>query len=638
MMMTTDGGTADLPAALDLAAFEQVADSVFRPIGRLPAWLRLESTASFDLAEEFPILEIFLPDCEPAWAGGKPLESDIWTEPDGHGGELYLQAVATALPNPAGSARRLLILRPLPQALFTYQQLAHDLELQKEQVERLSRELELKRQEAERATRAKSDFLATMSHEIRTPLNAVIGMADVLAATPLTREQLRCVEVSQRNGVGLLTLINDILDLAKVEAGRVELEMADMDLRDVIARASEVVEGRALAKGLALRHTIAPDVPVYLRGDPNRLRQILINLLGNSIKFTDKGELAVSVTRNPEGHPENGALLRFAVSDTGIGIPPDKVNQVFESFTQADSSTTRKYGGTGLGLTVSKQLVELMGGRIWVESQPGAGSTFFFTAKLGVQEDQSDRGSAQRLPASPVQLEPLLSGMRILLADDSEDNRFLILSYLKRARCAIDVAEDGEAAVRQFRPGKYDVILMDVEMPVMDGYMAIREIRRLERESGAQPAPVLALTAHAFAEMAQKGFEAGFTDLLTKPIRSLTLLEALARHFTPKAGLAADTVRIVIEEGMEDVAPAYLDKRRAEISTYRQALESSNFDAIRMLAHKMKGTGAGYGFPVLTDLGSALEAAAKRGDRDEIQIKLDEFDRYVHRVELEYSK
>ncbi len=418
------------------------------------------------------------------------------------GGELYLQAVATALVE-----RRFIAIRSLPQALFTYQQLAHDFELEKEKVERLSRELEVKRREAERATQAKSDFLATMSHEIRTPLNAIIGMADVLSGTPLSSEQQKCVDVFQRNGVSLLNLINDILDLSKVEAGRVELEATAMDLRDIIARAMEVVEGRVRAKGLSLRQVIAPGVPVHLVGDPNRLRQIIINLLGNSIKFTDRGGLEVRVELDPDdGRP---GRLRFGINDTGIGIPEDKLGVIFESFSQADSSTTRKYGGTGLGLAISKQLVELMGGRIWVESQVGAGSTFFFTAEFQLQENPLEQGLPEKSPsARPIEeLEGLVSGLNILLADDSDDNRYLIRSYLKRSEVVIEIAENGEIAARKFREGHYDVVLMDVEMPVMDGYQATAEIRRFEKETGSPATPVLALTAHAFAEMVVRGLK-----------------------------------------------------------------------------------------------------------------------------------
>ncbi len=664
MKTTDESGWSGLPALLDLAIFEQLPDARFRPVGRLPKWWPLPvergGEDSIDLTEHFPLLELFLAECEPAWepTTGLKLESDIWSEPGPQSDELYLQAVAAC-----SGGRRLIVLRSLPVALFTYQQLAHDLELEKERVERMSRELievnrelDVKRQEADRATRAKSDFLATMSHEIRTPLNAIIGMADVLSGTTLTREQQRCVDVFQRNGVGLLNLINDILDLSKVESGKVELEETPFDLIDVIARAIEVVEVRASSKGLTLRQTIAPGVPVFLVGDPNRLRQIIINLLGNSIKFTEHGGLEVRV--EPEPADSRPGSFRFAVSDTGIGIPPDKVDQIFESFTQVDSSTTRKYGGTGLGLTISKQLVELMGGRIWVESTLGKGSTFFFTARLRVQDNQSQRSDAK---ATNTAVAPLTipSGLRILLADDSEDNRFLILSYLNKANAGIDIAENGEIAARMFRSSHYDLVLMDVEMPVMDGYAATQEIRRFERETGAQPTPVLALTAHAFADMAEKSLAAGFTGHLTKPIRKVTLLEAVAGYASgvgadrlsspalvegsqsassdaPARGL--ERIRIAVEPGMEDVVPSYLDKRRKEVPQYRQALANQDFDAIRMLGHKMKGTGAGYGFAELTAIGAALEQAALRADVPAILAKVEDLARYVEGVELEYPK
>jgi len=659
--------TEDLFAALDLAVFERRADGSFDPVGRIPEWLQI-SDGPIDLCDTFPLLELFVSECDDEWRG----QSDVWTEPDPRGGELYLQAVATKLGD-----RRFIALRSLPQALFTYQQLAHDFELEKEKVERLSRELEVKRREAERATQAKSDFLATMSHEIRTPLNAIIGMADVLSATPLSPEQQKCVDVFQRNGVSLLNLINDILDLSKVEAGRVELEATAMDLRDVIARAMEVVEGRARTKGLSLRQTIAPEVPVHLIGDPNRLRQIIINLLGNSIKFTDKGGLEVRVECDPDdsraGLLPGQSRLRFGISDTGIGIPEDKLGLIFESFSQADSSTTRRYGGTGLGLAISKQLVELMDGHIWVESKVGVGSTFFFTAGFQVQENPIEQDQKAQTARPIEELEELVSGLRILLADDSEDNRYLIRSYLKRTSVVVEIAENGEMAARMFREGHYDIVLMDVEMPVMDGYQATGEIRRFEKETGSPATPVLALTAHAFAEMAVRGAEAGFTALLTKPIRKVTLLEALAEHGKKNAGVATGAAEnvalsrtrptiaasplvkttsgtgtaevpetlvrnmIQVEEGMEDVVPGYLEKRRAEVPVYAEALARDDFDSIKRLAHKMRGTGSGYGFPVLTELGSAMEKAAIGGDSAQIRESLQQFAQYLDSIELKYS-
>ena len=510
----------------------------------------------------------------------------------------------------------------------------------------VNRELEVKRQEAERATQAKSDFLATMSHEIRTPMNAIIGMADVLSGTTLTPEQKKCVDVFQRNGVALLNLINDILDLSKVESGKVELEAVDFDLREVVDRALEVIEVRSAAKGLFLRRSIARGIPVFLIGDPNRLRQVIINLLGNSIKFTEHGGVDVRVEPDPED--SRPGCLRFAISDTGIGIPEDNVRRIFESFAQAESSTTRKYGGTGLGLTISRQLVELLGGQIWVESTVGRGSTFFFTASFGVQADQSERSAPKATTAVTATSEPLPSGLHILLADDSDDNRFLILSYLNQAQASIDIAENGEIAARMFRSGHYDLVLMDVEMPVMDGYAATREIRRFEQETGARPTPVLALTAHAFADMAAKSLGAGFTGHLTKPIRKAMLLEALTGHVPRRedfslrpptsSGVATGRIRVSIEAGMEDVVPSYLDKRRKEISQYRQALARQDFDSIRILGHKLRGTGAGYGFAELTSIGAEIEESALTGNLLDIIATVDKLARYIDCVELEYPK
>jgi signal transduction histidine kinase/CheY-like chemotaxis protein/HPt (histidine-containing phosphotransfer) domain-containing protein len=651
--------TEDLFAPLDLAMFERRADGLFEPVGRMPDWLPI-SSSPVDLNDSFPVLEMLVAECGEEWKG----HSGVWTEPDPRGGELYLQAIAAALAD-----RRFIALRSLPQEFFALQQTAHDKELERHQIERLNRaleiktqeaerlnreleisnhELEIKKQEAEQATQAKSSFLAAMSHEIRTPLNAIIGMADVLNATPLSSDQQKCVDVFQRNGLSLLSLINEILDLSKIEAGRVELEAIEMDLREVIERAMEVVEVRVKAKALSLRQVIAPGVPLQLIGDPNRLRQIIINLLGNSIKFTDQGGLEVRVDLDPDD-PRPGRL-RFAISDTGIGIPKDKLGSIFESFSQADSSTTRKYGGTGLGLTISKQLVELMDGRIWPESEVGVGSVFFFTAGFQVQANQSAKEKKTEASAPIEDLEARVSGLRILLADDFDDNRYLIRSYLKHSQVEIEIAENGEIAARVFRGGHFDVVLMDVEMPVMDGYQATAEIRRFEKETGAPATPVLALTANAFKDVKARGLEAGFTDVLTKPIRKATLLEKLVEHGakqstvsrTGSATVEAELPRtseknlIQVEEGMEDVVPRYLEKRRADVPVYNEALAKDDFESIRQLAHKMKGTGTGYGFPGLTELGGTMEKGAIERDAAQIRESLKRLALYLDSIELKY--
>src|SRR5271155_2908697 len=374
---------AVLLSAMQFAVFERGMQGCFQVVNEYPEWfLRLASIdASADVApnltEHFPALEGFLPLAEEFWATGSPelLQSDFWTESDSQGNEYHLLALAVT----AGT-RQFLVIERADTPYVERQQLqlyAHELVMQDETITHLN-------QEIERATQAKSEFLANMSHEIRTPLNAILGMADLLAETDLNQEQKRYVEVFQRAGGNLLALINDILDLSKVESGHLELEETDFDLSELIGRVLELTRMRASSKGLEIGSVLAEGLPRMLVGDPLRLRQILLNLLGNAMKFTESGGVDVEVNQDPEDATP-GALL-FCVKDSGIGIPPDKLASIFENFSQADSSTTRKYGGTGLGLAISKQLVELMGGRIWVESTIGEGSRFLFTAKFAVSE------------------------------------------------------------------------------------------------------------------------------------------------------------------------------------------------------------------------------------------------------------
>ncbi len=542
------------------------------------------------------------------------------------------------------------------------------------ELKRTEQELIAAKEAALAASDAKSQFLSVISHEIRTPMNAILGMSELLAETPLSADQSRYIEIMTENGNALMELINSVLDLAKIESGRLHVDETEFDLGDLIKSVAETLGVQAHEKGLKFATRITPGVPRKLIGDRLRLRQVFLNLVGNAIKFTDHGEVALVVEKDPEA-PES-AGPRFAVSDTGIGIAPEKLEEIFYSFTQADSSTTRNYAGSGLGLSIAKRLVELMGGRIWVESKLGRGSTFYFTAGLEISAslprqstaaaraleglrilvvddnganretlremlvaqgaeieeaaggtealEKAERASkagepyglmlldckmpgmdgfevSERLahrvgvpsptimmltsedlnsqlarvsqlgipaslvkpvkrselfraiaqltgvehgseekaaPAPPPEPPAPQSAMRILLAEDSPHNRLLIEEYLKKLPYELHIAENGAVALEKFIAGRYDVVLMDLRMPVMDGYTAVRRMRQWEDEQACAPTPILALTASALDGDIRRSVEAGCTAHLSKPVKKAQLLAAL-REWTNGSSSAA---------------------------------------------------------------------------------------------------
>jgi PAS domain S-box-containing protein len=726
------------------------------------------------------------------------------------------------------------------------------------ELKKTERALVTTREAALAASQAKSEFLSSMSHEIRTPMNAILGMADLLSETPLSFEQRRYLETMRTNGDLLLNLINSILDLAKVESGRLSLEHETFDLNDLIEKALETLGTRAHEKGLELVGRILADVPPYLVGDALRLRQILVNLLSNAIKFTEKGEVVLTVQlaqrqkalgfrpscETEQSSAEVGAdtpgdqsVLCFSVSDTGIGIPNDKLDAVFLTFTQADPSMARRYGGSGLGLAIVKRLVELMNGRIWVESELGKGSTFYFTIPFGVatpgtrpslplpmpdrssdrigvtyganhangadhfpvklpdltgmrilvvddtsanrtvlremlagqgaeitESENGDgaldelRGGAQaaypyrlilldgRMPgmdgievaqrivegktvagAGPHSIILMLSSddlnpnlarlhelgldstprcgylvkpirrsevfeaiaaamseqpgfharisgshsgpespatalrtapLHILLAEDSPDNCLLIEAYLKHTPYSLECAENGRVAVDKFTSGTYDLVLMDIQMPIMDGYAAVRKIRQWECEHHAARTPIIALTASALDEAVRRTLQAGCDAHVAKPVKKAALLEAIrlaVRANVPAlqtitarpGGVPGDSDRdcdcpsekfvVEVSSDLSDLIPGFLARKRDEAKTILAAVERNDYKVLGDLAHRIKGQGGSYGLDALTEFGGALEEAANHRNIEAARNLAHALANYLEQLEIVYG-
>jgi signal transduction histidine kinase/ActR/RegA family two-component response regulator len=397
---------------------------------------------------------------------------------------------------------------------------AHNAELES-RVRTRTEELAQARDEAEAAVRAKADFLAAMSHEIRTPMNGVIGMVEVLKRTPLNAEQQKMLSVVSQSGEALIGILNDILDFSKIEAGALTLENAPFKPHDLASQCHDLFSAQAADRGLDFQVHVAPDIPLWVMGDPNRLRQILLNLLSNALKFTLQGSVRLSLQRTGD------RAISFEVSDTGIGIASDKIDSIFDAFTQAETSTTRRFGGTGLGLAIRHRLALAMNGRIHAASTPQRGSTFTLTVPLpataAISADPAPAAFAAALP-------PL---RRILVVEDNAVNRQVAARLLTNLGCTVTLANDGEEGIAAATREPFDLILMDCHMPGIDGYEATRRIRALPGTHGA--VRIAALTAGALPEDRQRCLAAGMDDFLTKPIRSddlSQLLRAISAHVT----------------------------------------------------------------------------------------------------------
>ena len=464
-------------------------------------------------------------------------------------------------------------------------------------------------------------------------MNAIMGIADLLAKTPLTPEQDKYVQIFRRAGDNLLNLINDILDLSKVEASQLELERTGFSLSDHLEKVMEMVAARAHEKGLSMVYEIAPSVPNDLVGDPTRLRQVLLNLLGNAIKFTQSGEVTLRVA--PDANPSVPTALRFTVSDTGIGIPHAKLGQVFERFTQADSSTTRRFGGSGLGLTISKRLVELMGGRIWAESEVGKGSVFAFAVPFEIWAP-INRPITAPVGAGP---EPALRALRILLAEDFPDNCIITMAYLEDTPYRVEIAGTGAIACEKFTAGDYDLVLMDRQMPVMDGLTATRAIRAWEQANDRPLTPIIALTASALKGDREMCLAAGCTGFLTKPIKQEVLLQAIREHtmVAPSPSRAEssrmDQMLLRVQSKSASRIPGYLLNCKQNVIVMSDALDRVDFETVTSLGHQMRGSGGMFGFPAITDIGIAIELAAENSDTDASRKWLGALSIYLEGIE-----
>jgi signal transduction histidine kinase/DNA-binding response OmpR family regulator/CHASE3 domain sensor protein len=480
------------------------------------------------------------------------------------------------------------------------------------------------------SNRAKTDFLAKISHDIRTPLNAILGAADLLSQTQLSFDQSEYVHMFQRNCRRLLALINDFLDFSRIEAGAVHVEKAPFRIREIVSDAVATFRDAAAQKAILLGVDIDPLAPEWQIGDSLRIQQVLVNLLSNALKFTAAGRVDVRV-KVLEGVGSNGQRLRCEVLDTGPGIAPENQDKIFMKFVQLPNQTAGQRG-TGLGLTICRDLVELMGGEIGVSSPAGGGSNFHFSlpleavppGALTVPEANSSAPADGKLSASK-------EAIRILVAEDAEDNRLLVDHYLRSEPVELRFAFTGQEALDAVQRGeKFDLILMDLDMPVLDGIGAAKAIRTWEASHGGST-PIVALTADAMSEAVHASLDAGCVAHVAKPVERGTLLKTIQRYANVNEARSIQTsaTTIPVSEEVLALVPQYLASKHKQIEEARESLTSGDFGSIRRFGHNLKGTGRGYGFPAIEELGRKIEKAAVEADAGRVAGQLDALHRFV---------
>ncbi len=554
---------------------------------------------------------------------GRPQQSE-WTYIRKDGTRLTVSLVVTAKRDSTGK-------------VFGFLGIARDIS----ELKRTENALAQAKDAAEAANRAKSEFLANMSHEIRTPLNGILGMAGLVLDTELTSTQTDYLQALHRSATGLLTLINDILDFSKIEAGKLDVFPEPFALRDGLDDALKPLTIAAQQKGLAIACRIDPAVPDAVIGDLGRLRQVVINLVGNAIKFTHHGEILIEVGVDEATRDE--ILLRFAVRDTGIGIAREKLDTIFNPFEQADGSTTRKYGGTGLGLTISTRIVHLLGGTIRVESEPGRGSTFWFTTRMALREIVAGGGVPPPTPIVGPTPAPPASGLRILLAEDNKVNQMFMVKTLQKEGHQVVVAGTGREALAALERGAFDLVLMDVAMPEMDGLEATRLLRDGERGT-ERHVPVIALTAHAMKGDREACFAAGMDGYVCKPFQIDDLRNAIRtanRKAPTRPALPRDAIPVFDQAGLlsrlegnrvllRNLVELFRVEGPRQLANVRLALDLEDAVGVQRAAHTLKGAVALLGGPKAADAAGHLETMGKRGDLEDAERAFTRLEVAVH--------